>query len=246
MLRSCLSVLLLVVYVLVPLDAFCLEAGVTVDGGHRYFRAGEVPVKNIVVTNNHKSPLNFETRIDLLINPGSTKSGEVTEREAAPDDFIFAPKLFRLNPGESRQVRMVLAKPLDDSEKAYSIGFQPIEIPDEDGGVSDEQVSMGVGFIITNGMLVMVSPKKPEVKISYTRDESKIYIKNDGNISVDMRRRPNVCFDDSGEDCMTLPGKRIYPGDTFELEMAGYKGFDYFYKIYDKESGTLKIEPLYE
>lgn len=218
---------------------------IMVDGVQRYFRAGEVPVQNVTVTNHSDKALSLKTSIVRYTKPGRTAANEVSEMVPADEDFIFAPKLFRLKAGESRQVRMVLAKPLSDKERIYAISFDPFDFDYDDVEDYEGGIDLGLGFIKTSAVVVVVSPKKPDPVVEWERDETGVTFYNKGNVSIDLTMRRNVCVGEFKDDCLNFPGYRIYPGLSYRMDLDQSYEVERPYKVYDKPGGVLELKRSY-
>ena len=239
--------LALPLYSLPPLPSHAEESNklqISVDGVQRYFRAGENPVKNVRVTNQSNITYVVNSVLQHQRNPGERVADLMDDNET----FLFAPKKFSLRGGESRLVRVVLSKPLTDKEALFRLNFVPkhkeFYVP---GSEKKDAIHFGTRFIVSTGMLVLVSPKNPEPNLTYERDEDGITFKNEGNVAIDLRRDLNHCFDRKKENCVELPGKRIYPGKTWHFPLSGEKPLTYHYQVYEENvsSSPIKIDAMY-
>ncbi|MBI1364161.1 MAG: fimbria/pilus periplasmic chaperone [Proteobacteria bacterium] len=199
----------------------------------RYIKPKQRPVENILLKNTDDKR-SFEVTTDVIREIGS---GSPDRTQEPTKDIIIAPPSFIIKPGETKLTRMVLSKPADpNEERIYRVHFRPGKgrtpdadaKPDPQGGVKTQ-----ITFVTTTGMLILVAPQNMDPKLTYTRDKDAITFKNDGNVTLDIRRFDNYCFDQEQKDCMDLPGYRLYPGQSWRLEIPGNKPVRYNYSAYE-------------
>ena len=130
--------------------------------------------------------------------------------------MVLAPKVFELQPRESRMVRMVVRKFPDNMEDIYRVRFKP-----EQAFIREEETPSGtsvkIGVVMTMGALVMVQPKNPAPNLIVTRDANQLNFDNQGNITVQLQRE-DFCNQDRSI-CTPLEGKRIYPGMKWQTDI---------------------------
>lgn len=233
------------VALLCPLIALAdTSTQVTVDGVQRYFRVGERPVQTITVTNTSKDKVLV---LDSVLKEYEDVHAKVLKLKDT-DDFLVSPKKFTIKPGEKRLVRVVLSKPMNDKERYYNIVFQPDydamkNEENKEGGGDDLQ--MGISYVVTSGVILLVSPQNPKEKLTWTRNDEGITFKNEGNISVDMKKRTKYCFDAEGKDCTMLIPQRIHPGKEWFYPISSDRKLQYYYAVYDRVREPVNIAPLY-
>jgi len=224
---------------------------ITVNGVQRYFMVGKSPVQNIEVTNRSQRVFELNTVVEERLNPGGGKLGEEVQYKDMEDSFLFAPKRFRLKPGETRRVRMVRSAPHDDAEHAYRVAFMPTKegLDAESKNAQKEGIEMGVQMVLSTGMLVLVSPRNVKEKLTYVRDAEAVTFTNEGTVAIDMRKRLSYCYNavDGENQCIGLPPKRIYPGKSWRFEIDGDIPLEYYYSVYEKpgKNSPVNIKPAF-
>lgn len=207
---------------LVTLNASA-QLHIAVDTVQRYFMEGGKRFQTLKVRNNHPTDT-FEVGSNLVLYTNiRDRDRKEAEFEPVQGHFMLAPKKFVLKPGQVRSVRLVRTKEHEEEERVYRLSFSPREM-EQDKNLNNEN-AMGVKpstrVVTAAGMLVLVSPKSPNLNIEYTRDEEGIVFTNTGNIAADFRLTKEYCYtSDEGSDCMQLPGKRIYPNNTWRFDVS--------------------------
>ena len=216
------------------------SAQIVVNAVTRTMMPNTRPIENVDVSNFAESRI-LQTNISAE-ESFISKDGE--EELKPTKDFLIAPVSMILRPGETKKARLVLQRPpSENQERYYRVTFKAA-IPDplrlESMGLSESEraqqdaLSANISMISGMGIFITVAPKNMKPKLTWSRDRSGITFVNEGNTSVDMRMRKEYCFDNSKNDCISLPFKRIYPGHTWKYEIAGDKPLVYYYKIYDR------------
>lgn len=207
------------------------------DGVQRYFRAGERPIQNVKVNNNYTNKdFNVQVKVQREFNKNTPEFYMEDTK-----DFLMAPSTFPLRASESRLLRLVYTKPLDQSEKVYRVTFHPQPLRAEDAG-DGNSVDMGVSILKSTGMLVLVSPKTPAPRFKWERNNDGITIMNEGNVSLDFMRVKEHCPTPAAEDCIELEAGRVYPGQSRTFAYPGHLDIkEWYYKIYDKIQSPISI-----
>ena len=199
------------------------QLDVAVDTVQRYFLEGGKRFQTLKVSNN-SGDSSFEIGAELYryTNIHDRKTHEA-EFEPVQGHFLLAPKKFKLEPGQTRSIRLVHTKQHDDKEHVYRLNFIPKLITDNVGSNNEDAqgVKPSAKVITAAGMLILVSPKEPKLDISYNRDDAGITFTNTGNVAGDFRLTKEYCYNSNIESsCMKLPGKRLYPGEQWRFEVA--------------------------
>lgn len=199
------------------------QLDISVDTVQRYFLDGGKRFQTLKVSNNSANK-RFEIGAELYLYKNIyDRNTNKAEFEPVQGHFLLAPKNFKLEPGQTRSVRLVHTKQHDDKEYVYRLNFAP-KILDENAGRNNENASgvkPSAKIVTAAGMLIMVSPKDPELDISHVRNDESVIFTNTGNVAADFRLTKEYCYDsDMGSACMKLPGKRLYPGEQWKFDVS--------------------------
>lgn len=215
------------------------SAQIVVNAVTRTMLPNRKPIENVDVSNFSKDRI-LQTNIfaeESIITPEGTE--EVKETK----DFLIAPQVMILRPGEHKKARLVLSKaPSADKERYYRVTFKasvPEPLRLKNLGLTEEEqrqqdaLKASISMISGMGMFITVAPQNMKPKLTWKRDATGITFMNEGNTSIDMRTRKEYCFDGNNADCITLPYKRIYPGHSWRFDIPGDKALVYYYKVYE-------------
>ncbi|PCI39866.1 MAG: hypothetical protein COB50_00545 [Thiotrichales bacterium] len=177
------------------------------------FKPGDLPRKDITVTNLGKKTAYVKVTPYMLINPGTKKSKEVLERDPSKSGIMVSPNKLIIPANGKRVVRIMLTKPYGDKDRFYTINVSPVEgklVPtkDEDGKSKD---SMSIHIVISYGVLVTVRPKNMHANVKITRKDKEITATNTGNTNA-LLLHGKQCIKDK---CEELPTKRLFAGATW-------------------------------
>lgn len=181
------------------------------------FTPGDRPVHNVRVTNNSpKQAYDVQVTVEKVLNPGTPE-----EQREITRDIIVAPRQMRLSANNSRLARILLRHPGGQKENIYRIKFVPLpgkfgENEDNDE-LSSANVKTELKVLTGMGMLILVAPEQPKPTLKWTRDNTGITFTNTGNTNIQLRRQ-EFC-PGNNKECLQLPGKRLYPGNSWHLAL---------------------------
>ena len=115
-----------------------------------------------------------------------------------------------LEPGQHHLVR-IAALPGDTlREHVYRVTIKPVL-----GPIQSEHT--GLKVVIGYDVLVLVRPAQPAASVTATRAGRKLTFDNSGNVSVEVidGRQCNAAH----AQCAQLPGKRLYPGASWTVDL---------------------------
>jgi P pilus assembly chaperone PapD len=200
--------------VLIPLfTAAPAHANLSLDKVILEFKQGGRPVDNITVRNDGDEPVKVSVSALEDLTPG-----QHPEKLEPAKNLIAAPKAFELAAGETRVVRVVLRKWPEDMEGIYRVRFMPDRVTMEKKVETTSNKTINIGVTVTMGALVMVPPKNPRPDLVATRGAKTVHFKNKGNVTAQLQRE-DFCADDDKKACGSLPGMRIYPGMSWDMDI---------------------------
>ncbi|MCC6220111.1 MAG: fimbria/pilus periplasmic chaperone [Deltaproteobacteria bacterium] len=186
------------------------QAQISVNSAILYFRGNERPIQNVIVFNSSDAPMAIAVDPQVVIDPGLK-----TERLEPTTDLIATPKRFSVPAKGQRTVRLLLKKPLGQTEQVYRMAFEP----KSKGFSKDEEkissVKTSIKVITTVGLLILADPIPFTPKLEWNRSGDKILFTNSGNANIFLESGQSCIGSDS--NCSELPSTRLYPGNTFEV-----------------------------
>lgn len=204
-------------HIILTLAAFAIlafsqeaSASISIDKVIVSFKPGQRPVQNIRITNTSSTTIKIKSESVHVINPGFD-----TAEEEPSKQLSVAPKLFELKAGESRVVRLVLREIPSDLEEIYRVRFIPDKIS-ESKTTNAGGKSVKVDIITAMGVLIMAQPKSPNPELVYERHDGYIDFINKGNVTAHLQR-DDICINELKDVCISLAGKRIYPGASWRM-----------------------------
>ncbi|MGI9274351.1 MAG: hypothetical protein ACR2PT_05780 [Endozoicomonas sp.] len=145
--------------------------------------------------------------------PGTKKETRVIVDDPSKIGLIATPNRVILPPGSRRLVRLVSLFPAESAERIFRVNFTPVA-----GEFEAEQSS--VRLMIGYQALIIARPGKTVFDLQGERKGNTLTLTNKGNTNVylDTVRQ---CQDKKLQDCSPLVENRLYPGNTWELELDG-------------------------
>ena len=215
--------LALVVFTATLLTPFSIaSANMVLSEAILHFEPGNPLRKDIEVKNPGSENLYVQIEPKVVIDPG-TKS---ERREAITDPrehgFLVTPNKLVIPPGGRKLVRVVSLQPLGEKERVYRVTFKPVV-----GDLESEHI--GIKILVGYEVLILMQPANPNPNLVAKRDGQTMYFSNEGNTNVLLREGkqcPKGANPDSDE-CERLRGKRLYPGNSWSVELPHKLPVDY-------------------
>jgi P pilus assembly chaperone PapD len=95
-----------------------------------------------------------------------------------------------------------------DRERVYRVTVKPVV-----GGIESEE--SGLKVLVGYDVLVLVRPAQSNPNVTASRSGQRLSFSNSGNVSVELINGRQC---NSGQ-CTELPGKRLYPGASWTVEL---------------------------
>ena len=182
-------------------------------------RAGKSVRQDIEVLNKDPERAYVVAEPRQIVGPGTPGEKSLTDPDPGKLGLLVSPARMVLDPGQSKLIRFADVAPTPERERVYRVTVKPVV-----GGLEAEE--SGIKIMVGYDVLILVRPEKPEVKVSATRDGRRLVWRNDGNVSVELtdgRQCRTVA-----SDCSSLPGKRLYAGTSWHVDVAGDGAIEYF------------------
>lgn len=125
--------------------------------------------------------------------------------------LLVSPSRMILEPGQRKLLRIASLAPANDREHVYRVTVKPVV-----GAV--ESANSGLKILVGYDVLVLVRPTNPAANITALRNGRSLTFNNRGNVSVEIV--DGTQCKEAHADCVQLPGKRLYPGASWTLELG--------------------------
>ena len=135
--------------------------------------------------------------------------------------LLVSPSRMILEPGQRKLVRIATVSTGTDREHVYRVTIKPVV-----GGIKSNDT--GLMVVVGYDVLVLVRPAKPFANVSANRTGRKLTFSNSGNVSVEVVDGQQC--DAARKNCAELPGKRLYAGASWAVELPSDQPADYLLK----------------
>ena len=223
-----LALLLFVAYFTVaPISS--VSANMVLSEAIIHFEPGKPLRKDIEVSNPTEENLYVHIEPKVVLEPGTENERRESISDPRDSGLLVTPNKIVVPPGGRKLVRLVSLKPLGEDERVYRVTFKPVV-----GELDSEQI--GVKILIGYEVLVLMQPASPEPNLVAQRAGKTISFTNKGNTNVLLREGtqcPNSKVSDPDE-CESLRGKRLYPGNSYSVELPYNRPVEYQMSIGSK------------
>jgi len=196
-----------------------------------HFEPGKPLRKDIEVENPGSENLYIEITPSVVNSPGTENENRIAIVDPRESGLLVTPSKLVIPPGGRKLVRLVSLKPLGDIERIYRVTFKPVV-----GELEAEQI--GVKILVGYEVLVLMQPAKPNPNLVAHRTGKTMSFENKGNTNV-LLREGKQCPDgnsSNSNNCERIGGKRLYPGNSWSIELPFNKAVDYQMSIGTKNS----------
>jgi len=135
--------------------------------------------------------------------------------------LLVSPSRMILEPGQRRLVRIATVSTGTDREHVFRVTIKPVI-----GGIKSNDT--GLMVVVGYDVLVLVRPAKPFANVTANRTGRKLTFRNSGNVSVEVVHGQQC--DAARKNCAELPGKRLYAGASWAVELPSDQPADYLLK----------------
>jgi P pilus assembly chaperone PapD len=153
-----------------------------------------------------------------IVDPSLPSQHE--RREADPEKLglLVSPARMILEPGARRLIRLATLLPDTGREHVFRVTVKPVI-----GGVDTKD--NGLKILVGYDLLVLVRPGQPVPAVTGLRNGRKLTFTNRGNVSVELMSGRQC--DASHGHCVDLPGKRLYAGASWTVDLHSDGPVDY-------------------
>lgn len=135
--------------------------------------------------------------------------------------LLVSPLRMILEPGQRKMVRIATLSARADREHVYRVTIKPVI-----GSIQSNDT--GLMVVVGYDVLVLVRPPQPFVNVTANRIGRKLTLSNSGNVSVEVVDGQQC--DAAHQHCAELPGKRLYAGTSWTVELHSDQPADYILK----------------
>ena len=196
-----------------------------------HFEPGKPLRKDIEVENPSEENLYIEITPSIVVEPGTETEHRVAIVDPRESGLLVTPNKLVIPPGGRKLVRLVSLQPLGEKERVYRVTFKPVV-----GDLETEHI--GVKILVGYEVLVLMQPAQPDPNLISNRTGKTISFQNKGNTNV-LLREGKQCPDGEASDsekCARLAGKRLYPGNSWSVDLPFNKAVDYQVSVGTKNS----------
>ena len=177
-----------------------------------HFEPGEPSREDVEIFNPSNAPLYVQIEPKEVLEAGSVEEERRLIQDPREAGLLVTPNKLVIPPGATKVVRMVKLGAYD-KERVYRIGAKPIV-----DGIESE--TSGLKILVGYEILAIAYPSEADPNLNVRRNGKKLIFENAGNANVLLREgyqcaNPNM----DKEECTALPGKRLYPGNIWELDL---------------------------
>jgi len=212
------------------------QASMVLDRSILTFAAGNAPREDVTVHNPDPEPLFVEIEVLEVRAPGTDKEERIVVRNPEEIGLIATPKRLMVPAGGSRVVRLVNLTGHGKSERVYRVNVKPVAAPEE-GGESDKK-GMAIKILIAYQLLIFVNPEKPDVLVEGRREGNTLHVQNKGNVNAYLYDGRQCNEGETKEQCATLQGLRLYPGNERTLTLPRKQAVDFMIEADGRHTST--------
>ena len=218
--NSIFALLVFILCLLGPLST--VSANMVLSEAILHFEPGNPLRKDIEVENPGSENLYVQIEPKVVINPGTENERREAINDPRESGLLVTPNKLVIPPGGRKLVRMVSLQPLGEKERVYRVTFKPVV-----GDLESEQI--GIKILVGYEVLVLMQPADPDPNLIVKRDGQTMFFSNEGNTNV-LLREGKQCpkgVDPESDECERLRGKRLYPGNSWSVNLPRNLPVDY-------------------
>lgn len=206
------SKLFLVALVLFLLPATLAWGDMQLSNVIYHFEAGEPSRQDVEIYNTGDQPMYVEIQPTQVLSPGTDQEDRSLIQDPRQAGLLVTPNKIIVPAGGAKVMRLVKLGG-GGEERVYLIAAKPVS----NGVEADES---GLKIMVGYEILAIVYPHNAQPELAVTREGKTLLVRNTGNTNVLLREGYQCDIPGQAlEDCETLPGKRMYPGNEWSLEL---------------------------
>lgn len=156
-----------------------------------------------------------------IVNPSLSSQAVRVEADPEKLGLLVSPSRMILEGGQRRLLRFATLSQDVAHEHVYRVTVKPVA-----GAV--ESANSGLKIMVGYDVLVLVRPVQVQLKVSGIRSGRLLTFTNSGNVSVELVGGKQCPV--SHDQCVDLPGKRVYAGSTWSVQLPSDAPAEYVLK----------------
>ncbi len=187
-----------------------------------YFEPDSPNREDLEIQNVGSDPLYIQVTPKIVHKPGTDEQERVVFDDPKQAGLLVSPNKLIVPPNGRKLLRFVNLNPSPEVEKVYRVSITPVA-----GELSAN--STGVKILIGYEVLVVVHPKDGHFDLVHKHTGTSLTLQNKGNQNV-LLRKGTQCPEGVNDEtrCHNLPGKRLYPGNSWSVELEADLPVTYF------------------
>ena len=174
------------------------------------FTSARAARDDIEITNPADEILYVSIEPAEILNPGGPQERRVTNPNPRELGLLISPTRLVLGPGERKVVRFSLLERPQDRDRIFRVTIKPVI-----GEIVARQSALKV--VVGYDVLVIARPENARPLLEVSRSGNAVEFRNVGNTNA-LLFNGRQC-DAAEADCAELPSKRIYAGNTWQLQL---------------------------
>lgn len=153
-----------------------------------------------------------------ILDPSSPRQTSREDPDPEKLGLLVSPARIILEPGQRKLIRIAALAASPDRERVYRVTVKPVV-----GPIQSE--ASGLKILLGYDVLVLVRPGQPVANLVGRRQGRVLTLSNAGNVSVEISDGRQCA--PGAQNCARLPGKRLYAGGSWTVELPTDGPADY-------------------
>lgn len=187
--------------------------------------------KDIELWNDSNERSYVEISPAEIVNAGQPSESRRQLSDPEQLGLLVSPNRMILEPGQHKIIRIAAISPAVERDRVYRVTVKPVV-----GDFSEGQ--SGLKLLVGYDVLAIVRPSKPMPKIVGSRDGQTLIVRNEGNSSAELLSGKQCAK--AGASCSALPGKRLYSGAEWRVQLPGDGPIEFSVK-YGEQLSTVRF-----
>jgi P pilus assembly chaperone PapD len=166
---------------------------------------------DIEVVNGGEEILYVSVEPAEIVNRGSADERRVTTPNPRELGLLTSPNRLVLGPGERKVVRLSLLERPAARDRIYRVTIKPVV-----GELVARQSALKL--VVGYDVLVIARPHDAQPRLEVARHGKTLAFRNAGNTNA-LLFNGRQCEDEVDTACADLPSRRLYAGNTWEVEL---------------------------